>query len=136
MNVLQFDAAAAAYDLHALDGKHLVTGSLDKTMRIWDLTHPLNASTTQEVADMVCQKVWRNLTLEEWHKFIGVELPYERTCPNLPVHPSLFETAAKLAKENDMAGAVALLERAVELDPELGLDPRQEAQRLAESGAR
>jgi WD40 repeat protein len=101
------------------DGKHLVTGSGgDDTIRIWDLTHPLNASTTQAVADMVCQKVWRNLTLDEWHKFVGVELPYERTCSNLPVHPSLFEAAEKLAKENDMAGAVALLARAVELDPD------------------
>jgi len=117
---------------YSLDGNHLVTGG-DKTIRIWDLTHPLNASTTQAVADIVCQKVWRNLTLDEWHKFVGVELPYERTCPDLPIHPSLFEAAAKLAKENDMAGAVALLERAVELDPELDLDPEQEARRLAKS---
>lgn len=118
---------------YSLDGKHLVTGSSDKTIRIWDLTHPLNASTTQEIADKVCQKVWRNLTLDEWHKFVGVELPYERTCPNLPIHPSLFEAAEKLAKENDIEGAVALLERAVELDPELELDPEQEARRLAKS---
>jgi hypothetical protein len=57
------------------------------------------------VSDSVCQKVWRNLTLEEWHKFVGIELPYERTCPNLPRHPSLFESAAKLVRENDMVGA-------------------------------
>ena len=121
---------------YSADGKHLITGSEDRTMRIWDLTHPLNASTTEGVAEMICQKVWRNLTLEEWHKFVSVEIPYERTCPNLPIHPSLFETAARLAKENDMAGAVALLERAMELDPELGLDPRQEAQRLAKHDAK
>jgi WD40 repeat protein len=122
---------------YSLDGEHLVTGGGkdDDTIRIWDLTHPLNSSTTKEVAEMVCKKVWRNLTLGEWHKFVGVELPYERTCPNLPIHPSLFEAAENLAKENDRAGAVALLERAVELDPELTIDPEQEAQRLAESGA-
>ncbi len=66
-------------------------------------------------------------------KFVGVELPYERTCPNLPIHPSLFEAAEKMAKENDLDGAVALLERIVGLDPELGIDPAVEAQRLAES---
>ncbi len=114
------------------DGKFLVTGA-SKTIRVWDLTHPLNQSTIGEVADMACQKVWRNLTLDEWHKFVGVELPYERTCPNLPIHPSLFEAAEKMAKENDLDGAVALLKRIVELDPELGIDSAVEAQRLAES---
>jgi len=118
---------------YSLDGKRLVTGSSDRTIRVWDLTHPLNAATTQAIADKVCQKVWRNLTLDEWHKFVGVELPYERTCPNLPIHPSLFEAAEKLAKENDIEGAVILLERAVELDPELTIDPEQEALRLAKT---
>ncbi len=114
------------------DGSRLVTGAV-KTLRVWDLTHPLNISTTGEVADMVCQKVWRNLTLDEWHKFVGTELPYERTCPNLPIHPSLFEAAGKLAKANDMEGAVALLGRAVALDPDLNLDPKAEAERLAKA---
>jgi WD40 repeat protein len=115
------------------DGRHLLAGSRDKTIRIWDLSHPLNNSTTREIADKVCQIVWRNLTLDEWHKFVGVELPYERTCPNLPIHPSLFQAAEKLAKENDMEAAAALLERAVELDPSLEFDPVQEARRLSDS---
>ncbi len=114
------------------DGKNLVTGSHDKKIRIWDLTHPLNNSTTQEIADKICEKVWRNMTLDEWHKFVGTEIPYERTCPNLPIHPSLFETAEKLAKDNDRVGAVSLLARAVELDPDLAFDPEEEVERLAE----
>ncbi|MGH1483908.1 MAG: adenylate/guanylate cyclase domain-containing protein [Geminicoccales bacterium] len=113
------------------DGRYLVTGA--ESIMIWDLTHPLNSSTTEEIAGKVCQKVWRNLTLDEWHKFVGTEIPYERTCPNLPVHPSLFEAAEKLARENDIVGAVALLERAVELDPALDLKPQEEAERLAKS---
>ena len=117
------------------DGRYLVTGSRDKTIRIWDLTHPLNMSTLQQIADKVCQIVWRNLTLDEWRKFVGVELPYERTCPNLPVHPSLLEAATKLAKAQDIKAAVALFERAVELDGTLDLDPAQEAEQLAKSAA-
>ena len=116
------------------DGKHLVAGSRDRTMKIWDLSHPMNTSTAQQVADMICRKVRRNLTLDEWHTFIGTELPYERTCPNLPLHPSLIGTAEKLAKAGDVAAAVALFQRAVTLDPDLDLDPQAEASRLASSG--
>jgi len=119
--------------VYSPDGKQLVSAGHDNKIRVWDLTHPLNASTTQEIAEMICRKVWRNLTIDEWHKFVSIEFPYERTCPNLPIHPSLFETAEKLAKENDIEGAVNLLKRAVELDPELTIDPQQEAQRLANS---
>ena len=118
------------------DGKQLVTGGTDKTIRIWDLTHPLNSSTTQQVADMVCEKVWRNLTLDEWHKFVGVDIPYERTCENRPIHTSLFEAAEKLAKEGDKENALALLERAVELDSGLDLNPQQEVERWGKNRIR
>jgi hypothetical protein len=47
---------------------------------------------TARIADMVCERVWRNLTLDEWRQFIGADIPYERTCPNLPIHPSALET--------------------------------------------
>jgi hypothetical protein len=113
------------------DGKYLVTGGADNVVKIWDLAYSLNSFPTRDIADMVCQKVWRNMTLDEWRKFVGVEIPYERTCPNLPIDPSLFEAAEKLAKGNDIAGAVALLARAVELEPALDLNPQEEAERLA-----
>lgn len=115
------------------DGKHLVSGGSDNVIKIWDLTYPLNSAPTQAIADMICQKVRHNLSLDEWQKFIGDEIPYERTCPNLPINPSLFETAEKLAKADDRVGAVALLARALELDPTLDLDPQAEAERLAKS---
>jgi WD40 repeat protein len=116
------------------DGTTLASSGEDSEIRIWDLTHPRNASTSQELADLVCEKVWRNPTLDEWHKFVGEDLPYERTCPNLPIHPSLFETAEKRAKAGDVEAAVVLYQRAVELDPTLQLDPKTEAERLANSG--
>ncbi len=113
------------------DGQLLATGGRDKTIRIWDLTHPVNAGTTRAVADMACEKARSNLTLDEWHKFIGEDIPYERTCPNLPVHPSLVEAAEKMARAGDVEGAVVLLRRAIELEPELGFQPEAEAARLA-----
>jgi WD40 repeat protein len=118
------------------DGRYLVTGGRDKTIRIWDLTHPLNSATTKEIADMVCTKVWRNLTLEEWQKFIGEDIPYERTCPNLPIDPGLFETAEKLARAGDKAAALALLERALELDPDLDLKPQEQVESWLQSTER
>jgi WD40 repeat protein len=117
------------------DGKTLASAGADissgnnNTILLWDLTHPLNSSTTESVANSVCPKVLRNLTLDEWHQFVGEDIPYERTCPNRPIHPSLFETAEKLAREGDKAGAIALLERAIELEPELDLKPQEEVER-------
>ncbi len=59
------------------DAKYLASGSFDNTIRLW-------IAGTQDLADMVCQKVLRNLTRQEWQQFMGSDIPYERTCPNLP----------------------------------------------------
>jgi WD40 repeat protein len=59
------------------DGQTLASGSEDGTVRLW-IVH------TEMLSDLVCSTVLRNLTLGEWHQFIGEEMPYERTCPNLP----------------------------------------------------
>ena len=118
---------------YSADGKHLVTGSRDKSIRIWDLTHPLNSASIAEVADRICKKVWRNMTLDEWQKFIGEDIPYDRTCPNLPIHSSLFETAEKSAKEGNKEEALALLERAVKLDPKLDINSYEEIDRWLRS---
>ena len=115
------------------DGNTMATGSWDGTIRLWDINHPLLRLSTTGIAERVCEKVWRNLTLDEWHKFIGVDIPYQRTCSNLPIHPSLFEAAEKLAKAGDKDGAVALLERALELDSDLTWNSQEEAERLATS---
>jgi len=39
---------------------------------------------TKGLAETVCQKVRYNLTKDEWHEFVGADIPYQRTCPNLP----------------------------------------------------
>ncbi len=59
------------------DGQVLASGGEDRMIL-------LRTARTDVLATMVCEKVWRNLTQEEWDAFIGTDIPYERTCPNLP----------------------------------------------------
>lgn len=59
------------------DGKKLVSGSYDNTIRSW-------ITDTEILADLVCKKVQRNLTQKEWRWFMGSNMLYERTYPNLP----------------------------------------------------
>jgi WD40 repeat protein len=59
------------------DGTALYTVHADGTVRSW-------IARTDVLAEMVCQTVRRNLTMEEWVRFIGSQVEYERTCGNLP----------------------------------------------------
>jgi WD40 repeat protein len=58
------------------NGQNLASAGDDGSIRIWEQTSAL--------ASMVCQLVWRNLSMDEWRQFVGDGIPYERTCPNLP----------------------------------------------------
>ncbi|MGK7903463.1 MAG: hypothetical protein AB4352_19070 [Hormoscilla sp.] len=51
---------------------------------------------------------------------------YRRTCPQLPVHRSVLYEAVKLAKSDnakDKSTALAIFQRAKELQPDIDLDP-------------
>jgi WD40 repeat protein len=69
------------------DGHRLALGSLEGTIRLC-VAH-------RGFGVMVCAKVWRNLMLDEWHQFVGADIPYERTCPTLP--PGIGASSAMLA---------------------------------------
>ena len=69
------------------DGKTLVSGSYDNTVRHWIID-------TEQLADMICEKVQRNLTHKEWQWFMGPDIPYESTCPNLPPDEGSLEERA------------------------------------------
>ena len=71
------------------DSKILASGAEANGVLLWDLTHPVNTAPLEQLADLVCEKVWRNLTIEEWREFVSEDMPYERTCPDLPAHPSV-----------------------------------------------
>ena len=57
------------------NGQSLASGADDGSIRVWNVR-------TESLADLVCKKVWRNLTLDEWRRFVGEGIPYERTCAN------------------------------------------------------
>jgi hypothetical protein len=67
----QIQAVAISPDNH-----WLVTGAGDGTARLWNLR-------LDELVDLACRTVGRNLTREEWQQYMGNQ-PYQKTCPNLP----------------------------------------------------
>jgi WD40 repeat protein len=58
------------------DGRYLLTGSADGTAVVW-------LWKTEDLQTEACKRLPRNLTEEEWHRYLGEE-PYWKTCPNLP----------------------------------------------------
>jgi tetratricopeptide (TPR) repeat protein len=72
--------------------------------------------------------------LPEWRQFVGSGIPYERTCPQLPLHPSVLQEAQKLARTGELETAVSLFRHALTLDPHLTFQPEVEANKWAAQG--
>jgi len=59
------------YDIaYTSDGNHLISAGNDKTIRIWGINSELLARKV---------KLNRNLTKDEWNKYIGEAIPYQET---------------------------------------------------------
>jgi hypothetical protein len=114
------------------DSSWLATANTDNTVRVWFL-HPKDLIAT------VCDRVSRNLTLEEWKQHLpGV--PYRATCPNLPVDPAAkLEEAESFVKLRDHKQALAAYRVAVHLANEtqglLPIDRLLRNKAICESGA-
>ncbi|MGD1843811.1 MAG: WD40 repeat domain-containing protein [Salibacteraceae bacterium] len=59
------------------NGQQVASGSQDKTIRLW-------AANSEQMATGLCARLKRNLTREEWEKYIGKDIPYQSTCSSLP----------------------------------------------------
>ena len=77
------------------DGKYLASGSFDNTIR-------LCIARTKDLADMVCTKVLRNLTRQEWQQFMRDDIDYELTCPNLPPGEGTSEEVARAEEVSEL----------------------------------
>ena len=73
------------------DGRTLASGSASLGdvgfVRLW--------LTPDGLVSRACEKVWRNLTWEEWQEFVGEGIPYECTCPDWPAGFGVPESAIR-----------------------------------------
>lgn len=60
------------------DGDYLIAGCGNGKIKLWP-------TKSQLLADKICDKISRNLSPKEWERYIGHDIPYENTCPDLAV---------------------------------------------------
>jgi len=58
----------------------LVTLSVEQSV----LTLTRHLLRPQDLIDDACSRLTRNLTVGEWRQYVGAEIPYRKTCANLP----------------------------------------------------
>lgn len=61
---------------YSSDGTQLVSASNDKTIRLFEIN-------TDILSSRICGKVNRNLTQNEWITFVGKDIKYQKTCPQI-----------------------------------------------------
>ncbi len=65
-----------ACEARAKKARRVALASKDTTARVWRWRD-------QDLIDLACSRLTRNLTKEEWKQYLPDE-PYRKTCPNLP----------------------------------------------------
>jgi WD40 repeat protein/tetratricopeptide (TPR) repeat protein len=101
-NTNKLDSLPAVLDAHrypvrsvafSSDGNWLASGGRDGKLILW--------KTSEFLSDYVERVMVRNLTYDEWREFVGQDVPYEKTCSRLPIHASVIEMGASLAKDGN-----------------------------------
>ena len=80
-----------------------------------------------------CDRVGRNLAYQEWQAYFTDE-NYQKTCPQWPIDPGFLKAAETLAFKGDIDGAMEMFSHALELEPDLDLDPETETKHFAALG--
>ncbi len=105
------------------DGRMIAVGGSGQNVTLW--------TGTGQLAHTVCDTARENLSFSEWKQIAGENIPYERTCPNLPLHPTFLEEGKKLARQGAHKKAREIFERARQLDPYLQIDLDTEMKKLS-----
>jgi hypothetical protein len=74
----QSDFAGTMWDVAFLSPNLLATAHTDGSILVWDIN-------PESWAARVCRLANRNLSPKEWQQYVGSEVPYHRTCPDLPI---------------------------------------------------
>lgn len=86
--------------------------------------YPLAA--TDNWQKKICTIANRNLSWQEWNDYIGEEVPYKRTCPDLPPHPSVVVALAEqiegLLRSGETAAAKTIARNKLKDYPAIGVD--------------
>lgn len=67
------------------DSDHLVIGTDDGTVLLWDLTILRSAEELESAVVAACSQVQQNFTRAEWAQYYGPDAAYDVTCPDAPV---------------------------------------------------
>lgn len=59
---------------------YLIAACHESEIRVWPTSPEL-------LAAQVCPKLSRNMSQDEWNKYVGVKIPYENTCPSILIKP-------------------------------------------------
>jgi WD40 repeat protein/energy-coupling factor transporter ATP-binding protein EcfA2 len=95
----------------------MLAAAANGTVTLWNLD-PASWKT------QACRFANRNLSFDEWQQY--EEGPYQKTCEDLPVSPTLMNSARAMVRDGNSKGAIVLLRRVSELDPSSHIDPERE----------
>ncbi|MEO5980560.1 MAG: hypothetical protein ABIS36_23980 [Chryseolinea sp.] len=75
--VVMSNNAGFIWDIEFAKGSdYLIASCSESEIRVWPTDPAL-------LADQICPKLKRNMTHDEWKKYVGEDIPYELTCPKL-----------------------------------------------------